>query len=861
MNSPSTALAWEIWQRGRKSAWVVIGLIAFGWFFNLVIPDSFRETAADRERLLTMNCMLMAGSFVLVFGIYNFTEFNAQKEWTGFPYRLFAFPVPTWLLVALPICLGIASIELIYLAWVKLVFTHSELAKPVWLAVLMGSFLAFYQTILWSLAGLRLLRIIMLSLLGTSLIGVGFLPFFAGYINSPWLSENILIALLSGMTCFAFVVSWNSVARQRCGGGRRRSWLKEQAGRIVDALPSRSQDFQSMAGAQFWFEWRRAGALLPACVGCILVLVLGPLSWLYRNDAEGTLWILGWTLAMPVILATPIGKGFSQPDFWSRNLSVPPFLAVRPLATGEMVVIKMKVAALGAALSWLLVIAFLSVWLPLWARLDSLSMMRIGFWMAYDHSVYPQHAMAILTIIAGMLLTWKFLAGGLWIGLSGNMKLFMASVAFYCLVVFLGIIGLIVALNHDSAVRAWIRDDPDKLLSLLEWILAFAVIAKIWMAVFSWRSIAPERVHKYLLIWLAGVLCLIALAILEWAHGTLSLTLTAFLDFLPLDVYRLRNLLILIALLLIPFARLGLAPSSFAKNRHGSSFVRMEMRPANKLLVAMAVMLSGAAVLLANCGQIFSHVDAGGQTLRMLLAGSGDPTVVFEAGAGSSLETWTRVQPEVSKFAGTISYDRAGNGLSKRGATPRDGRRIATELHTALHNAHASPPYVLVGHSLGGPYIRVFAGMFPDEVAGMVLVDPTQEELIDWAKTHNPKPTDAHQFRPYDEVDCAPATFAQARENPVPTNIPVILITGQGPRVTPGFLTKELREEVEKDQKIFYPAKLKFHKEWVEKFPGGQLIITDKSGHGIPFEEPILIVNAIHKVVDQARSRRNPSLP
>ena len=273
----------------------------------------------------------------------------------------------------------------------------------------------------------------------------------------------------------------------------------------------------------------------------------------------------------------------------------------------------------------------------------------------------------------------------------------------------------------------------------------------------------------------------------------------------------------------------------------------------SKLFSMVAMVLSGVAILLASGGQTFSRVDAGGPALRMLMAGKGNSTVVFESGAGARLETWLRIQPEVSKFAKTISYDRAGNGLSKKGPVPRDGRRIATELHTALHNAHAPPPYILAGHSLGGPYIRIFAGLYPDEVAGLVLVDPTQEDLIAWAKARDPKPSGGHKFRPEDEVDCAPATFAQAQENPVAANVPVILITGMGPRVIPGFVTKELREEVQKDQKIFYPAKLKFHREWVEKIPGGQLIITENSGHGIPFEEPDLVIKAIRDVVNRAR--------
>jgi pimeloyl-ACP methyl ester carboxylesterase len=258
-----------------------------------------------------------------------------------------------------------------------------------------------------------------------------------------------------------------------------------------------------------------------------------------------------------------------------------------------------------------------------------------------------------------------------------------------------------------------------------------------------------------------------------------------------------------------------------------------------------------AAVLLAATGLKYGRVDAGGPELRMLITGNGGPAVVFEAGAGSPLESWVRVQPEVSTFCRTISYDRAGNGLSAKGPVPRDGQQVARELHTALRNAGVPPPYILVGHSLGGPYTRIFAGMFPQEVAGLVLVDPTQEELIEWAQARDPKPKGAP--RPDDEVDCAPATFAQARENPVPVGMPVTLISGMGPREIPGFVPAKFKQEVKKDQDVFYPAKLKFHRQWLDKFPNGKLVVTKNSGHGIPFEEPDLIVNAIKELVEQTR--------
>jgi pimeloyl-ACP methyl ester carboxylesterase len=279
------------------------------------------------------------------------------------------------------------------------------------------------------------------------------------------------------------------------------------------------------------------------------------------------------------------------------------------------------------------------------------------------------------------------------------------------------------------------------------------------------------------------------------------------------------------------------------------------MKSLNKPIAILATILSIGALYLAACGQAFDRVNAGGPVLRMLQTGEAGPTVVFEAGAGGPLESWVRVQSEVSKFARTISYDRAGNGLSPKGPAPRDGFQIANELHATLQNANALPPYILVGHSLGGPYIRIFAGLYPEDVAGLILVDPTQEDLIAWAKARDTNTSKKHKPSADNEVDCAPATFLQAQEHPVPAHIPVSLITGIGPRVHPAFLPKEMKAEVERDQKFIYPEKLKFHKEWVEQFPRGQLIITENSGHGIPFEEPELIVRAIQQMVSEVSAR------
>jgi len=118
-------------------------------------------------------------------------------------------------------------------------------------------------------------------------------------------------------------------------------------------------------------------------------------------------------------------------------------------------------------------------------------------------------------------------------------------------------------------------------------------------------------------------------------------------------------------------------------------------------------------------------IDVGGHSLHLRCTGSGAPTVVLEAGGGEMSSNMGWIAPDVARTTRVCVYDRAGRGWSQPAGTPQDGFQIATDLHTLLQNAHIPGPYVLAGHSFGGLYILAYAARYPDEVAGMVLVDST----------------------------------------------------------------------------------------------------------------------------------------
>jgi pimeloyl-ACP methyl ester carboxylesterase len=122
-------------------------------------------------------------------------------------------------------------------------------------------------------------------------------------------------------------------------------------------------------------------------------------------------------------------------------------------------------------------------------------------------------------------------------------------------------------------------------------------------------------------------------------------------------------------------------------------------------------------------------VDVGGRRLHVLCTGAGSPTVVLEAGASAFAIDWTLVQQEVARTNRVCSYDRARSGWSDS-STAATRATLTHDLHSLLQGAGEAPPYVMVGASAGGLYVRLYHAEYPDEVAGVVLVDPASEDRL-----------------------------------------------------------------------------------------------------------------------------------
>ncbi len=222
-----------------------------------------------------------------------------------------------------------------------------------------------------------------------------------------------------------------------------------------------------------------------------------------------------------------------------------------------------------------------------------------------------------------------------------------------------------------------------------------------------------------------------------------------------------------------------------------------------------------------------------------------DP-VVMECGLddGGSSGAWGSVPSGVAKFTEACFYDRAGLGKSAPGPEPRTSTRIANDLHSLLQQAGCQAPYILVGHSFGGLHLRRFVDLYPEEVAGLVLVDPTPRELM-------VEPLKPEQIERLKAVGAPPGLIAEAdggvaaslsewaNLKPLP-DVPVVVITSSPPKADASDLDKQR-----------YESLAACHQGLVDMVSDGVHLTAAKAGHYIQLDEPSLVIDAIKQVFDK----------
>ena len=274
-------------------------------------------------------------------------------------------------------------------------------------------------------------------------------------------------------------------------------------------------------------------------------------------------------------------------------------------------------------------------------------------------------------------------------------------------------------------------------------------------------------------------------------------------------------------------------------------------------------------------------VDVGGYRLHINCIGTGSPTVVIDAGWGDSSAAWSSwVQAPAARTTRVCTYDRAGMGYSDPGPLPRTAERFARELHALLSGAGEPGPYVLVGHSLGGLPVRVFAHEYAADVAGVVLIESMSPSSAKRSSSATPEDSESHSFA--DWAVTLPARTGLLRS----LSGPLDAYHGLSPEaanayssfwITPRALQTWLDEGKGMPQSMAQAGavtsfgdtplivlssgrKVELEQDWrtwqtelLGLSTNSQQLFADKSGHNVEFDEPEAAVAAIEKMVELTR--------
>lgn len=263
-----------------------------------------------------------------------------------------------------------------------------------------------------------------------------------------------------------------------------------------------------------------------------------------------------------------------------------------------------------------------------------------------------------------------------------------------------------------------------------------------------------------------------------------------------------------------------------------------------RLSVLALALTAGATAHMASQGNQAAHpVQVGAHKMFLNCTGNASgPTVILEAGSGDSSEVWAVVQKQVEQFAHVCSYDRLGLGKSDKVTPAHNADEIVDDLHQLLHAARLPPPYVMVGHSIGGIFVRKYETAYPAEVSALVLVDSGHEEQFarvsqispEWAqRIHARFSADEQRFGGYLPNERLEWHF----------NGPLVVIEhGQMP---PSAASDPMAQQSEV---VFHILQ----KDLAGRSKLGQLRKAKTSGHYIQRDEPELVTQSIKDVITES---------
>src|SRR6266481_4355858 len=542
MRSPALAIGWEFRRRHQWGLIAVAGYLFVAATIRFLMLEPGEPVLVDSVRFAALVSVPLTTTFVYLLAVfsYGFGGDLAARH-SMYPARMFTLPVTNAALVGWPMLYGTAAVTILWLAARLFAVWPSGIEIPViWPALLAAALLAWTQALTWMPYGLPGIRLIVAVLCLAALDTVVLL---AIHFKAR---EPMMLAILAPQLPLAYLVARFAVARARRGDvpDWRRTLVRLT--QVADVASHRREDFRNSARAQARFEWRRHGRSLPVWVAILLPFEL-VLLWVAGDSTSLVFIILLAVVLTPPFMATFAAASVSKSSpSASDSYGVSPFIATRPLTNAELVAAKLKMAVRSTVAAWVLVLIAVAFAL----ELSGTSAVVLERWHRFSAVVGdPRAVVLLLLILWGCIAsTWAQLVQSLYVGLTGRAALINGSV--------LLVLGFFVLFGPFAE---WIVETRrlGQIWSALPLIFAVLVALKMIAAVWIGLRLYDRRLLSDRAL-VTGAAC--------WSIAVFALygVLIWLLDTPHIPHY----LLMLVAILSIPLARLSAAPLALAWNRH-----------------------------------------------------------------------------------------------------------------------------------------------------------------------------------------------------------------------------------------------------------------------------------------------------
>ena len=536
MRSPAGAFGWQF----QRYLWPLVPMTAYLVVAGLALPSIIgdrRVRFGDEVAAMVLVPFSILFFYYLAAFSFGLTGDLGARQ-SIYPARMFTLPIATAALAGWPMLYGVGAMVTLLVTTIVLSRELWRIDVPLlWPTVLAAVFLAWTQALTWMPYGLNGMRVLLTV---AWLITLDAIVITAIELQ---ISEASMVAFLAPQLPLAYLTAWYAVARARRGEvpdwrlfGRR------------ERRPRHQRAFTGPAQAQAWFEWRRGGGSLPMMVVLVLPF-FAALLFIPGNDTPPVVLaaVAAMLLTPPVMAGFAAGMGSKPSPHASDPLALSPIDATRPVTTAALVAAKLRTTLMSTVAAWLLVAIVVPLALGLSGTWPTVSDRADAF----VDTVGPERAIAsgLLVVVLLIAATWKKLVQRLYIDLTGRAWIIKSS-GFAALFLLIAMFPTIAWLRRSATARVWLWE---------LWPVMAAVLVGIKTVMAAW---VVTRLHRTRLVadrvllvgtlgWVATVLAVYGL--LVWMVDT---------PYVP------RYVLLLIAILIVPIARVSAAPLALDWNRH-----------------------------------------------------------------------------------------------------------------------------------------------------------------------------------------------------------------------------------------------------------------------------------------------------